>query len=172
MLLGSSLAHDFDLIHFQVGSEGRDENIARKLLRLATSPLVLTVHLLRQRPDIVHMNTSLGQRAYWRDLVYIGIAKLLGQKVVNQIRGGALRASTAVIVLSREELVTYRSFDNHLSVHFARPTDTGKMADALACLDRDRSAMARMAVAGRARIRSQYTTTRLAEDFRRLYLSL
>lgn len=172
MLLGSSFAHDFDLIHFQVGSEDHDEYIARKLLRLATSSLVLTVHLLRQRPDDVHMNASLGQGAYWRDLVYIGIAKLLGQKVVNQIRGDALRASTAVKVLSREELVAYRSFDNHLSVHFARPPDTGKIADTLTCLDRYRSAMARMSAAGRARIRAQYTTTRLAEDFRRLYLSL
>ena len=40
-LLGSRLATRFDLLHFQVGSEGRREGIAGRLARCALSPLQL-----------------------------------------------------------------------------------------------------------------------------------
>lgn len=136
MLLGSTLARDFDLMHFQVGSEGRKEGKAGKLWRMVSSPFMLAVFLLRQRPDIVHLNTSLDQKAYWRDLVYLLVARLAGRKVLNQVHGGALPqdffsnsrfltwvlrrtlvASHAVSVLSSEELKAYRIFDPHINVH-------------------------------------------------------
>lgn len=136
MLLGSTLARDFDLLHFQVGSEGRKEGRAGKAWRMISSPFRLAAFLIHQRPDIVHLNTSLDQKAYWRDLVYLLVARLLGRKVVNQIHGGALpqtffprsrlltwvlrRAlldSQAVTVLSSEELKAYRAFDPHINVH-------------------------------------------------------
>lgn len=136
MLLGSPLAGDFDLLHFQVGSEGRKESKAGKLWRMISSPFMLAAFLLRYRPDIVHLNTSIDQKAYWRDLVYLGVARLMGRKVVNQIHGGAmpqnfflrsrsltwvlrraLLASHAVTVLSSEELKAYRAFDGRINVH-------------------------------------------------------
>ena len=40
-LLGSRLATRFDLVHFQVGSEGRAEGAIGKLVRLALSPFSL-----------------------------------------------------------------------------------------------------------------------------------
>ena len=337
MLLGSTLADNFELLHFQVGSEGRKEGKAGKLWRMLSSPFALAAFLVRTRPDIVHINTSLDQKAYWRDLAYLGVARLLGRKVVNQIHGGALPqtffphsrfltwilrrallASNAVTVLSSEELSAYRAFDSRMNVHlvpnaivadelieaprvtnldaplrlvyvgrlvaskglfetvealsllkqrghrftfqiagggpdeaglkkavhdaglepevkllgpvfgaaknrlwldsdlFVFPTwhkeglpyaileamaagcvpvtcpvaaipdvmqqgahgmfvprkDPAALADALARLDQDRASIARMAAAGRERIKAQYTTTRLAEDFRRLYQSL
>ncbi len=129
MLLASSLAEDFDLLHFQVGSEGRQETKLQKLQRFIVSPFALGIALLRHRPHIVHLNTSLVAKAYWRDWGYLIVAKLLGAKVINQIHGGALpRAffsgnrfltwllrrfvllSDVVSVLSREECRAYAEF--------------------------------------------------------------
>lgn len=89
-LFGSSLAEQFELLHFQVGSEGRREGAIGKLVRLFASPFAFTVFLLRHRPDIVHLNTSFNPKSYWRDLVYLFIARTLGRKVVYQVHGGAL----------------------------------------------------------------------------------
>src|SRR5260221_4405667 len=90
MLLASDLARDFELLHFQVGSEGRRENALQKLMRFILSPLRLALFLLRTGADAVHLNTSLDAKAYWRDVVYSIVASLLGRRVVNQIHGGAM----------------------------------------------------------------------------------
>jgi glycosyltransferase involved in cell wall biosynthesis len=128
-LLFESVSSDFCLSQFQVGSEGRAESRTRTLLRLATSPFALAACLLRSRPRIVHINTSFDPKGYWRDLVYLAVAKALRRKVVYQIHGGALpgeffahsRALTAllryvlswpdaVVVLGRSELAAHREF--------------------------------------------------------------
>lgn len=89
-LFDSALANDFTLLHFQVGSEGRKENKFQKLMRFVISPFVFAAFLLRQLPDIVHLNTSLEPKSYWRDIVYLLVARLFGRKVVYQVHGGAL----------------------------------------------------------------------------------
>jgi len=90
LLLGSALADGFDLVHFQVGSEGRDENSVTRFLRLAASPFLLFATILFRQVAIVHINTSLNPRAYWRDLAYLAVAKLLRARVVYQVHGGKL----------------------------------------------------------------------------------
>ena len=90
LLMGSSLAEDFDLIHFQVGSEGRREGAVARLLRLVLSPFALFATILFRHVTIVHLNTSLNPRAYWRDLAYLLVARLLRARVVYQVHGGAL----------------------------------------------------------------------------------
>ena len=128
-LLFDSVSADFRLSQFQVGSEGRAESRAAMLLRLATSPFALAWRLLRSQPRIVHINTAFDLKGYWRDLVYLAVAKALRHKVVYQIHGGALpgelfarsRALTAllrhalswpdaVVVLGRSEAAAYREF--------------------------------------------------------------
>jgi len=89
-LFDSELAKDFTLLHFQVGSEGRKENIVQKLARFFFSPFVFAAFLLRHRPDIVHINSSLEPKSYWRDIAYLLVARMLGRKVVYQVHGGAL----------------------------------------------------------------------------------
>ena len=89
-LLGSKLGSEFTLEHFQVGSEGREEGALRRLLRLALSPLALAAAILVRDARIVHLNTSLNARAWWRDLVYVLIARLCGARVVLQVHGGVL----------------------------------------------------------------------------------
>lgn len=135
VLLASELAREFDLLHFQVGAEGRRENALQKLARFALSPAQLALLLLRSGADIVHLNVSLDARGYWRDLVYWAVARLLRRRVVNQIHGGAmpqdffrgnalltwtlrrfLVSSDSVTVLSSAELKAYRAFDARIKV--------------------------------------------------------
>ena len=89
-LFGSRLASLFGLVHFQVGSEGRRENALARFVRLLVSPFTLALAILRHDAEIVHVNTSLNARAYWRDLVYVLVGKLCGARVVYQVHGGSL----------------------------------------------------------------------------------
>jgi glycosyltransferase involved in cell wall biosynthesis len=129
LLLDSRLAREFSLVHFQVGSEGRSESIFARLVRLITSPLLLAAAILFHRAAVVHINTALNARAYWRDLAYMIVAKTCGVRVLYQVHGGALpqeffggnpslagllrwtlRIPDAIVVLARAELEAYRSF--------------------------------------------------------------
>ena len=129
LLMGSRLSDDYELVHFQVGSEGRDEGSLSRLVRLLFSPLGLLLAVLTRRASVVHINTSLNFRAYWRDLAYVAMAKLGGARVVYQVHGGALpenffagnRFLTSflrftlgvpdlVVVLAQCELESYREF--------------------------------------------------------------
>lgn len=149
ILTASDLGRDYELLHFQVGSEGRRENALQKLVRFALSPLHLALLLLRSRAEVVHINASLDAKAYWRDLAYWVVAKLLGRRVVNQIHGGAmpqdffrgnavltwvlrrfLVSSDVVTVLSSAELSAYRAFDARIKVHLVpNAIDPAGLAD-------------------------------------------
>lgn len=129
LLFESPLADHFRLKHFQVGSEGRQESPATRLARLLSSPFRLAATLLAERVNIVHLNTSLNRRAYWRDLTYMLVARLIGVRVVYQVHGGdlprqfstrrrflapllraSLRLPEVILVLARCELEAYRHF--------------------------------------------------------------
>jgi glycosyltransferase involved in cell wall biosynthesis len=90
LLFESGLSSQFHFKHFQVGSEGRNEGRVGVLLRVITSPFALASCIIRFRPHIVHINTSFEPKGYWRDLVYLLVARALRCKVVYQIHGGAL----------------------------------------------------------------------------------
>ncbi len=158
MLFSSELAREFDLLHFQVGSEGRRENGLEKLLRFVFSPLELALLLLRTGAEVVHLNASLDPKGYWRDLAYSIVARLLGRRVVNQIHGGAmpqeffrgnalltwilrrfLVASDAVTVLSSAELRAYRAFDARIKVYLVpNAIDPAGLADQARAYNSDR----------------------------------
>lgn len=129
LLFDSDLGQDVELRHFQVGSEGRSETRLARLGRLLLSPFALGLTLLAERVDIVHLNTSLNRRAYWRDLMYMLVARLLGVRVVYQVHGGklpqqfaagkrwltgllraSLRLPDQIVVLASCELAAYRAF--------------------------------------------------------------
>lgn len=126
-LWGCGLAEGWTLLHFQVGSEGRKEGGAAKLWRLLASPLALARTILRDQPDVVHINTSMNAKSFWRDLAYLAVSRLCGRKVVYQVHGGklprdfliaplrpflqlALRAATATVLLARIEMRAYSEF--------------------------------------------------------------
>lgn len=127
LLFASDLARDFSLIHFQVGSEGRNEGAAARWLRLLVSPFALAARILAKRAAIVHINTSINHRAYWRDLAYMLAAKLCGARVIYQVHGGvlpqvftadsrllagvlrrSLKLPDAIVVLTQAALTAYR----------------------------------------------------------------
>lgn len=135
LLLQSRLGQEFALVHFQVGSEGRSEGKISRLARLLFSPILLVVEILRRNAVLVHLNTSLNAGAYWRDLVYVCVAKVCGARVLYQVHGGALpqyffRGNSlftaflrwtlllpdAIVVLARSELEAYRRFVPHQQV--------------------------------------------------------
>jgi glycosyltransferase involved in cell wall biosynthesis len=129
-LLDSRLAQDFELMQFQVGSEGRNEWPIAKLPRLVASFFEFAAVLMRRRPDLVHLNPSIDLKSFWRDLVYLLIAKISGQKVIFQVHGGetpfeffrsgflqrflkwVLSLPNAVVVLGEVEREAYERFCN------------------------------------------------------------
>jgi glycosyltransferase involved in cell wall biosynthesis len=119
-LFGSRLAAHFRLVHFQVGSEGRQEGAAGKLWRFLTSPFSLAAQIARHGAELVHINTSLNAKSYWRDLAYLVVAKVCGARVVYQVHGGSLatfgnafvrwsaRLPDVIVVLSQAERDRFR----------------------------------------------------------------
>ena len=128
ILLGSALGRDFELEHFQVGSEGRVESALGQVARLAFGPFQLAAAILRRGAALVHVNTSIMPRSFWRDLANVAVAKLCGARVVYQVHGGAapdaffahpllkgffratLRLPDALVVLGTPQLEAYRAF--------------------------------------------------------------
>ena len=116
-LLDSGLAADFALEHFPVGSEGRQEGRLGRWWRLAAGPFSLGAAILRRGAVLVHINTSLNARAFWRDAAHLLVAKLCGARVLLQTHGGALRefagrgllAPAAHLVLRLADLVVVLS---------------------------------------------------------------
>ena len=167
VLLASELAREHELLHFQVGREGRRENARQRLARFLLSPVQLALLLLRSGARIVHLNASLDAKGFWRDLAYWCIARLLGRRVVNQVHGGALPQaffggrglrtwllrrflvqSHAVTVLSRAELEAYRAFDARIRVHLVpNAIDPAGLLDA--ARERNADAPLRLAYVGR-----------------------
>lgn len=87
-LLNSELAEKYSLVHFQVGSEGRSEHPVSKVCRLLLDPLKFALLIRKCKPSIVHLNSSLEKKAYWRDLSYLMVARLAQCPVVYQVHGG------------------------------------------------------------------------------------
>lgn len=136
LLYDSSLAWHYRLRHFRVGSEGREEGRIERLVRLIVSPFALALTLVGERVDVMHLNTSLNRRAYWRDLAYMIVARILGVRVIYQIHGGqlpleftggrwlasrflrlTLRLPEAIVVLAKRELEAYLRFVPNQAVH-------------------------------------------------------
>ena len=126
-LLDSQLGGPYRLIHFQVGSEGRDESLFGRLARFVTSPFALAAAILRHNAAIVHINNSLNAKAWWRDLAYLIVARLCGARVVLQKHGGdlgtfaanpgfallvrqAFKLADCLVVLSQRDLAAYQAF--------------------------------------------------------------
>jgi glycosyltransferase involved in cell wall biosynthesis len=115
-LLASPLADRFTLVHFESGSRGsespaRDEPWLAKGFRFLTSPAALAWSILRVRPRVVHLNSAMDPKGFWRDFVYLGVAKALGRKTVLQLHGGSLPALLAKPAMRRMVRSVYSAAD-------------------------------------------------------------
>lgn len=127
VLLNSTLGRDFDLKQFTLGSEGREKGRLLRGWRLLSLVPRLLWQLLRWRPDVVHINSSLNQRAFWRDALLLLLLRPLPLQLLWQSHGGdlqhwlqqcrrfaplvrwLLRRPDAVVVLNRHEYQSYRA---------------------------------------------------------------
>jgi glycosyltransferase involved in cell wall biosynthesis len=94
-LLASSLSERYDIVHFEIGSRGREspaseEGVLVRLPRLLWSPFLLVWRILTARPEVLHINTSLNHKSFWRDLGYLLIGRAFQRNVVIQVHGGSL----------------------------------------------------------------------------------
>ena len=127
-LLAGALRHRLTLVHFPIGGEGLRETIIGRALRLFVAPMRLALLLLRLRPAVVHVNTSMSWRACIRDALIVATCRLCNQRFVVQFHGGrpplaatstarlkrwllglALRAPERIVAISREDERFYRS---------------------------------------------------------------
>ncbi|UCG93706.1 MAG: glycosyltransferase family 4 protein [Candidatus Aerophobus sp.] len=95
-LLKSPLGERFTLLKFRTmskkcgTSEYYQEKIFTKIGRVILDLLLYLFFLQKESPQIVHINTSLGIWAFWRDSIYLLISKMFRKKVLFQIHGGKL----------------------------------------------------------------------------------
>ncbi len=133
-MFSSSLSADFRLIHFLTGSGGRRENRRRKLWRAINSPVQLVAATARHRPRIMHINSAPDPKAFWRDAVYLVLAKSMGRQAILEMHGshlptayggrsrvrqaairGILRLANRIVLVSESDFVAYQNYDPHLS---------------------------------------------------------
>lgn len=108
-MLASPLSARYEFVHFEIGSRGREspaseEKLVLRIFRLLSSPVLLFWRIIRFRPFLIHLNTSLNHKSFWRDIAYLMIGKVLRRKVIIQIHGGSLgrfcRSSLALRYIS------------------------------------------------------------------------
>lgn len=135
-MFSSSLSADFRLVHFQTGSDGSRENLGGKLWRAIDSPIQLVAATARHRPRIMHINSAPDPKAFWRDAVYLILAKSMGRPAVlemhgsrlpidwvvsrNRVRQAAtrriLRLADRIVLLSESDFAAYRDYDPRLDL--------------------------------------------------------
>ena len=95
-LLKSPLADEFIILKFRTMStkygtlKYSSERILTKITRVFLDTFSYLVFLQKESPQIVHINTSFGVWAFWRDSMYLAISKIFKKKVLFQIHGGNL----------------------------------------------------------------------------------
>ncbi len=89
-LLGSDLAARYRLVHYQVGREGREESRVERIGRLTLGPASFSRFLRRERVDLVHLNSSMDRKAFFRDMSLALAARSVGARVIFQVHGGDL----------------------------------------------------------------------------------
>ena len=95
-LLRSPLNKEFTIVKFRTTSrkhgtvEYSQEKILKKIVRVFFDLLFYLYFLQKESPQIVHINTSFGVWAFWRDSMYLVISKIFKKKVLFQIHGGNL----------------------------------------------------------------------------------
>ena len=92
IILNSALAQDFELRHLDTSHHKSLDTLGSINFSNVTSALrqylILISMILRKRPDIVYIPSCQETLGYYRDSIFIFIAKLFGAKVVCHLRGG------------------------------------------------------------------------------------
>jgi glycosyltransferase involved in cell wall biosynthesis len=125
LLCEALCALDVDVRTFIYGGRTHDEGAVWKVLSRCVDLVYLPALLLRHRPDVVQLNSAFDRKGVLRDMFFVSVARLLGQRVVLKFHGSDLnllesrhplwrvlmnivvRGATVVCVLSREEAAAF-----------------------------------------------------------------
>jgi len=95
-LLKSPLQNRYTLLKFRTmsskygTSQYAREKLLAKIIRVLVKLFCYSFFLQKESPQIVHINSSFGRWAFWRDSLYLLISKIFRKKVVFQLHGGKL----------------------------------------------------------------------------------
>lgn len=76
-----------DVSSFIYGGRVHDENLVTKILSRLADLLKLIHLVIKIRPDMVQFNSSFDKRAILRDIFFVPVARLMGQKVITKFHG-------------------------------------------------------------------------------------
>lgn len=74
--------------HFQAGREDGEPANALWLLKQALLPFRFALCILREKADLVHINTALTDLSIWRDAALAKAARMTGRPIVLFVHGG------------------------------------------------------------------------------------
>ncbi len=74
--------------HFVAGSADGERKGVKWLLKQCILPIRFIGAIVRERPDVIHINTALTDLSIWRDLLLLLIGKGSGRPLVLAIHGG------------------------------------------------------------------------------------
>ncbi len=78
----------FQYAHFTAGREDGETSGPAWLLKQTALPIRFFARILKEKADLVHINTALTDLSIWRDAALVRAAKLTGRPVVLAIHGG------------------------------------------------------------------------------------
>lgn len=79
---------NFQYAHFTAGREDGEKAGPSWLLKQAALPVRFFTRILKEKADLVHINTALTDRSIWRDAALTHAAKLSGRPILLTIHGG------------------------------------------------------------------------------------
>ncbi len=76
-----------DVHSFIYGGRVHDESLFTKIVSRLSDLFKLIVMIIKVRPDMVQFNSSFDKRAIVRDIFFVPVARLLGQRVITKFHG-------------------------------------------------------------------------------------
>ena len=78
---------DLKIVPFEFGGRSATEAVLRKVVARLADIGRFVVLLLREKPDVVHLNSSYDKRALFRDVAYSVVSRLMGQALFIKFHG-------------------------------------------------------------------------------------
>lgn len=92
IILNSALRERFELVHFDISHHKSFSDLGkyswRNIWAAVRLYFKLIVAIIQEKPQIVYLPSQQTNIAYLRDVPFVLISKLMGRKVVCQLRGG------------------------------------------------------------------------------------
>lgn len=91
MIRGLESLGGVQVMPFRFGSRTADAPFGKRLVRLLRDLIAFGGMLIRERPDVIHLNSAYNRDALGRDVLYLLIARSLGHRVFLKYHGSDAR---------------------------------------------------------------------------------